>query len=61
MSEWISVKDRLPETSYWALVTDGKNVCMADYDIDAWVGIAHSWVEEITHWMPFPQPPQDTL
>lgn len=70
MSEWISVEDRLPElipcnagTAYseavivWTsgrkamiAVWDGKRfLCAADY----W----EAWDEEITHWMPLPEPP----
>lgn len=58
MSEWISVKDRLPE--------EGKNVlCLDSSDNYYSVG----WIEDglwedgefvgidFTHWMPLPEPP----
>jgi hypothetical protein len=70
MSEWISVEERLPElipcnagTAYSEAVivwTSGKKamiavwsekgiICAADY----W----DAWEEDITHWMPLPEPP----
>lgn len=74
MSEWISVKDRLPliaidgqsfETVE-VLVTDGKYVHATEFRAG---GVLTAWVEfdgygaiarsQITHWMPFPKPPTE--
>lgn len=65
MSEWISVKERLPEPGK-VLITDGKSVHMTN---GAWLyrtpdgetrapsnygaGIT------VTHWMPLPEPPKE--
>lgn len=55
-SEWVSVKDRMPEPNTVVLVhyADGK-ICTADY-IDEYLGFVTS--STITHWMPLPTPPE---
>jgi hypothetical protein len=73
MSEWISVKDRLPlsptgtsEKVYETvdvLVTDGKYVCSAEFQA------GRTWADwckyddipgcDVTHWMPLPELPKD--
>ena len=69
MSEWISVKDRLPETNELVLVIASgnpeKNITLygacelAEYDSGGW--ILEMWPEwmgaVVTHWMPLPEPP----
>ncbi len=57
MSEWISVKDRLPEpnTVVLAHYTDGR-ICTVDY-LDEHLKFITS--STITHWMPLPEPPKD--
>lgn len=70
-SEWISVKDRLPETADCVLVlASGKphknitleNACeIAEFDIDeGWImGMWPEWENpNITYWMPLPEPPK---
>ena len=69
MSEWISVKDRLPNigvrgvyASDYLLGYDGEQVTQVVY-----VAIKRSYWKElytdqevpITHWMPLPDPPQE--
>jgi hypothetical protein len=58
MSEWISVKDRLPDNHGYYLchyIFDTKR-CYHDF----WfTGSVFSTVDEITHWMPLPNPPKD--
>jgi hypothetical protein len=62
MTEWISVKDSLPDYSIDVLVTDGKKIqvgsrfmlgkgefFLPDYRED---------FSEITHWTPLPPPPK---
>lgn len=74
MSEWISVKDKLPQKYDRVLVTDGKQVCLhykqsgvnfADargHDLYCSCDLNHDrcdFVEgQITHWMPLPKPPE---
>ena len=60
MSEWISVKDRLPIEEIDVLAFAGECQVVLYragrwlYD-DAW--FAHD--EPITHWMPLPEPPKE--
>lgn len=65
MSEWISVKDRLPEESDDVLaytIWDDIVVCFLEEDSDVWM---HTWgyleKEFVTHWMPIPEPPIENL
>ena len=58
--EWISVKDGLPKKSLSVLVY-GKSIrTVALFDIDNrfypdWGTLSHN---DITHWMPLPDPPK---
>ena len=68
MSEWISVKDRLPEKpqnclvyyKHWCTEDDYWAIGMASYinEIEAFVGIDSKYYV-ITHWMPLPTPPKE--
>lgn len=54
--KWISVKDRLPEPTYCVLVVGA----YGEMEIDA-LGTDGEWmgmVEDVTHWMPLPEPPK---
>lgn len=60
MSEWISIKDRLPESDKKVLITDGRNMMVSWYY--RWNGMIR-WVDtlyvrDITHWMPLPESPE---
>ena len=70
--EWISVKDRLPElipctvgTAYSEAVlvwTSGKKAMAAVWngtDFLRATSFWEAWGEEITHWMPLPEPPKE--
>lgn len=64
MSDWISVNDRLPENHRSVLVSDnfgnvfdgiyynGKNFIIRSSFGDS--------VNGVTHWMPLPEPPENT-
>ena len=71
VQEWISVKDRLPDlipcnvgTAYSEAViawTSGRKAMIAVWDGIDWIApfdYWEAWGEEITHWMPLPQPPK---
>ena len=62
--EWISVKDRLPELGERVICTDGYAV-FEQYRVGLscvygmWDrGGLKSPMQEVTHWMPLPQPPK---
>lgn len=58
--KWISVNDRLPEETSDYLVFDGEMCCtVAAYKNGIWEVFADFWSpDEITHWMPLPEPPE---
>ncbi len=61
MSEWISVKDRLPEDDTHVLINDGDNTGIGVYDIEDELWTAQTWWSEyhlVSHWMPLPNPPE---
>lgn len=71
-SEWISVKDRLPEDGVEVLACKGalvaldggfasRYVAWLDYDTNPpqWI-ISGEPTDEITHWQPLPAPPEDS-
>ena len=62
MSEWISVKDRLPRCGELVLTTDGIAV------FESYLSISHKWLRSglvwweegaVTHWTPMPEPPEE--
>lgn len=64
MSEWISVKDRLPDSSEIVIV-EGGIARFVRHPYEHWVtetsfshGREIQW--EVTHWMPLPEPPEAT-
>lgn len=59
MTEWISVKDRLPEESERVLVCRGKDAGYPTLDTDRFCGEQWvRWRNSVTHWMPLPEPPE---
>jgi len=66
MSEWISVKERMPDECSYVL-------CYVNDIVSGWVELLkyegrHVWVDAVnadeyepivTHWMPLPEPPKD--
>ena len=64
-SEWISIKDRLPDRSGNYLVytsIEGRSIIKTSYwmaSTQTWLGVeACSVLIHITHWMPLPKPPE---
>lgn len=63
--QWISVKDRLPETNELCLVsTEWRGIVPATYGNESWIfDEGQGWSEKAlsyaSHWMPLPEPPKD--
>ena len=59
-SEWISVKDRLPDMyqNVLAIRADGKIVVDAIGSLEIWYKQMDIVGRPVTHWMPLPQPPK---
>lgn len=62
MSEWIRVKDRLPETWVEVLVFVPDVGCEVAWLCGStgfwrWVWTGESIINDVTHWMPLPEPP----
>lgn len=61
MSNWISVKERLPEDDNYYLTYTTEHTCVVyRYDgdgewVDDWDDSAN---HDITHWQPLPEPPK---
>jgi hypothetical protein len=67
MNGWISVKDRLPTQSRDVLIVarwrcSGPEVCVAYFDTKHELFLQDGfWMEgddDVTHWMPLPEPPK---
>ena len=63
MSEWISVKDRLPEEAvmeYIIYATNGIDVRSSVWSHGHWIDDEGYWLDDyVTHWMPLPEPPKE--
>lgn len=63
MSEWISVKDRLPQLCERVLINElSVGVISAYRETETEFRCDSMWsesIERITHWMPLPEPPTD--
>ena len=65
VQEWISVKDRLPENDQWVLCFM-KDKSFGTLRVFQWNYIDWQWNDgnkwydenDVTHWMPLPQPPK---
>jgi hypothetical protein len=68
MTEWISIKDRLPEKAHKDfLITNGKNTItighLGNY-LKTWfycydcLSHGNLYSQEVTHWMPLPETPK---
>ncbi|HBE5897388.1 TPA: DUF551 domain-containing protein [Escherichia coli] len=61
---WISCSERMPKGYADVLVTDGEHVEVKWWDEsgywDSWTELnSDIFADEITHWMPLPEPPQE--
>lgn len=66
MSEWISVKDRLPEPSRYVACIAKRNPfsrfmpMVARIEKNGWANpITEQYISEVTHWLPLPEPPKE--
>lgn len=66
MSEWISVKDRLPQATgkYLCAVKDKRGnlwTIASDWSLEmkSWFGDYGEIKNIVTHWMPLPDPPKE--
>ena len=70
MSEWISVKDRLPEARVDVLICAGVEMCVGYFNYGFFYpssaktsyDMASSELDfecEVSHWMPLPEAPKD--
>jgi hypothetical protein len=59
---WISVEDRLPEKLESFLIYDGTVIAWAFLNSDSrYVDMAKcDFYNNVTHWMPLPEPPKQT-
>ena len=65
VQEWISVKDRLPETGGYVVCIAKRNPfsrfmpMVARIEKNGWVNpTTEQYISEVTHWMPMPNPPK---
>ena len=59
---WISVKDMLPEPPAQCLVYSGKEHILRRMETATyteWGWMTPGYFQEITHWMPLPEPPKE--
>lgn len=60
--KWISVKDRLPKEDGWYLVYTRYIIVpprVVQYKKDAEYPFIGFYQNDITHWMPLPEPPKE--
>jgi hypothetical protein len=58
MNDWISVEDQMPDKHGWYLVWRSKTYCAFTAYFDGAESVFNTR-QEITHWMPLPDPPSD--
>lgn len=61
MSKWIKCSERMPEELEDVLVTDGRSVEVMYLRLGLWYVTSQDSAicgDEVTHWMPLPEPPE---
>ena len=65
MSEWISVKDKMPQPGRYVACIAKRNPfsrfmpMVARIEKNGWANpIIEQYISEVTHWMPMPEPPE---
>jgi len=62
-SEWQSVVDALPDTGEPVIIAipkdGGARVEQGVRFANGWLSVYSMWTEDVTHWMPFPKPPEE--
>ena len=61
VSQWISVKDRLPDKDGWYLVCKHNRVRVAEWCKDCWYNESDLPIDDctITYWQPLPELPKE--
>ena len=66
MSEWISVKDKMPQPGRYVACIAKRNLfsrfmpMVARIEKNGWANpITEQYISEVTHWMPLPEPPKE--
>ena len=66
MSEWISVKDKMPQPGRYVACIAKRNPfsrfmpMVARIEKNGWANpIAEQYISEVTHWLPLPEPPKE--
>ena len=64
MSEWISVKDRLPKSRFVVLAYEKPlntiNMSFYEKNSESWIDCDSGYyLNSVTHWMPLPEPPKE--
>ena len=63
--DWISVKERLPETGQEVLMwQECQPYAPGSFRYDMCVyntGVYQPWWKHVTHWMPLPEPPKEAV
>ncbi len=64
MTEWISVKDRLPKSRFVVLAYEKPlntiNMSFYENNSESWIDCDSGYyLNSVTHWMPLPEPPKE--
>ena len=57
--EWIKCSEKMPIDNEHVLVTDGVGMEVSWNRDGDWKKLRHIFSEDVTHWMPLPEPPSE--